>query len=245
MSHTGPEITLLGGRVRLRRLAGGLAPTTDAVMLAAMVPAAAGDTVLDVGAGAGAASLCLAARVADCRIVGLERDRRLVTVARANARTNAMADRVAFRVGAVGGALPDGFGPFDHVLTNPPYLTAARAHRRTGVPRAAATVEGGPDLPAWLDFCLRHLRPRGTLTLIHRADRLSDVLAGLAGKAGAIVVVPLWPRPGRDAVRVLVQARNGMRTPLRLAPGLVLHGPGPAYTPEADAILRHGEPLHP
>lgn len=238
------EIALLGGRVRMRRDAGGLPPTTDAVLLAAAVPAAAGDRVLDVGAGSGAASLCLAARVQGCAVVGLERDRRLVGAARVNARLNDVADRVTYLAGTVDGRAPPALGgPFDHVMTNPPYLTGDRAHGKTGRARAGVTVEDGVDLGTWVEFCLALVRPKGTFTLVHRADRLDDVLAALRG-VGGIIVFPLWPRAARrDASRVIVRARPGVRVPLRLAAGLVLHGQGHAYTAEVEAALRHAQPL--
>jgi tRNA1(Val) A37 N6-methylase TrmN6 len=222
----------------------GLAPTTDAVLLAAAVPAKAGERVLDAGAGAGAAALCLAARVPDCRLVGLERDPRQVAIARSNAVLSGVGSRVAFLAGALGDRAPKALGPpFDHVMTNPPYLPPGRAHRRTPKPRAAATVERDIDLRGWLSACFDLLGPTGTITLVHRADRLAEILAAVVGRAGGIVVLPLWPRAGREARRVIVRARIGDRSPLRLAPGLVLHGAGNAYTTEAEAVLRRGAAL--
>jgi tRNA1(Val) A37 N6-methylase TrmN6 len=79
--------------------------------------------------------------------------------------------------------------------------------------------------------------------VIHRADRLDEVLAGLAGRAGAVVVIPLWPKAGEAAKRVVVQARRGARTPLRLAPGVVLHQADGSATPAAQALLRDGQAL--
>ena len=101
-------------------------------------------------------------------------------------------------------------------------------------------MEGAGGLAAWLDACLGFLKLGGTLTLIHRADRLDAVLALLAG---GIVVFPLWPGVGKAAKRVIVAARKGSAAPLEIRPGLVLHGPGGAYTPEAEAILREGRAL--
>ena len=74
--------------------------------------------------------------------------------------------------------------------------------------------------------------------MIHRVDRLDDLLAALAGRFGGIVVFPLWPKAGRDAKRLIVTARKGVRSPLRLSAGLVLHDEAGGYTKEADAVLR-------
>ena len=106
----------------------------------------------------------------------------------------------------------------------------------------AAASEGEAGLDCWLDAMLGLVRPKGRVTLIHRADRLGDVLAGLRGRAGATVVFPLWPRAGEAAKRIIVTARRGIATPLRLAAGLVLHAGG-SFTPAAEAVLRHAAAL--
>ena len=217
---------LLDGRVRLVQPADGYRVAIDPVFLAAAVPAADADAVLDVGAGVGAAALCLASRVAGVKVTGLEAQPDLVRLAAANAQANGCADRVAFVEGDLRhppAAMKA--GSFDHVMANPPFSEAERGRRPQNASRAAATVEGA-SLEEWLGFCLGLVRPEGSVTIIHRADRLDGVLAGLAG-AGAIAVYPLWPGPlgpgpaagDRPAKRVVVRGRKGSRAPLRLLPG--------------------------
>jgi len=87
------------------------------------------------------------------------------------------------------------------------------------------------------------VRARGSVTFIHRADRLDDLMAALTGRAGEIVVFPLWPGPDKPAKRILVQARKGVATPLRLSPGLVLHRPDGSFTAAAETVLRDAAPL--
>jgi tRNA1(Val) A37 N6-methylase TrmN6 len=238
------EDALLGGRIRLRQPLHGYRVAIDPVLLAAAVPAAAGDGVLDIGCGVGAASLCLAARVANCRITGLETERALVRLANDNAALNGCADRVAAIVGDLLDP-PPRLAPasFAHVMANPPFLErdAATLPRHPG--KAAATMEGAADLAAWLDFALAMLLPKGSLTIIHRADRIEHVLAGLAGRVGEIVVFPLWAGAGKAAKRVIVRARKGVATPTRLAPGLALHETDGRFTVAAEAILRGGAAL--
>ena len=101
-------------------------------------------------------------------------------------------------------------------------------------------MEGEADLADWVRFCLTMTRPKGTITFIHRADRLEALLAELRARAGEIVVFPLWPGGSRPASRVLVRARKEVGAPTRLAAGLVLHEPDGRFTPAADAILRDG-----
>ena len=240
MTEALDESALLGGRVRLLQPTTGFRAAIDPVMLAAAVPAAPGDTVLDVGAGVGAAALCLAARVTDCRIAGIEIQRDLVRIAAENVALNQLAGRVDIMTGDLTQTPPRlAAGTFDHVMANPPHLEADRAHPSPHPGRAAASVESIGDLAQWVAFCLKMTRPRGSITIVHRADRLDGLFAALYGSAGAISVFPLWPNAdlSRPAKRVIVQARKGVATPMRLLPGLVLHDNG-RYTDSAEAVLR-------
>ena len=83
-------------------------------------------------------------------------------------------------------------------------------------------------------------RPGGRIGLIHRAEALPEVLQALAGRFGGAVVLPLHPREGEPAVRVLVRAVKGSRAPLELRPGLVLHNADNSFRPRIAAALRDG-----
>lgn len=243
------EDTLLGGRVRLRQPQTGCRTAIDPVLLAAAVPARDGDAVLDAGSGSGAAMLCLARRVPGCRITGLELQEELVSLASQNILANDIGDRVEVVAGDVlaGAAGLRGArtepGAFDHVMANPPHLARFHGTPAADPSRLVAHTEGAAGLAAWIRFCLGLVRRRGSVTVIHRADRLEQVMAGLDGRAGDIVVFPLWPRAGAPAKRVIVRARKGVRSPTRLDPGLVLHRADGGFTPEAEAVLRDGAPL--
>lgn len=233
------EDRLLDGQLVLRQPRDGFRVAIDSVFLAAAVPAAPGELVLEPGAGTGAAALCLARRVAGVRVVGLERQADLVRLAGENVRANSLAGSVDVMIGDLVRPPPRVVpASFAHVMFNPPYLPEGRGRAPADASRAQAHVEGEAALATWIDFALRMVRPKGTMTMIHRADRLDDILAHLHGKAGEIVVLPLWPGRDRPAKRVIVQARRGVATPLRLAPGLVLHEADGGYTPAADAVLR-------
>ncbi len=239
------EDAILGGQVRLRQPRDGYRVAIDTVFLAAAVPVRDGEVAVDIGAGIGAASLCLARRVPGCRVSGIEPQTDLVRLAGENAALNNLNRRVDFMVGSLSRPpMRLAPGSFHHAMANPPYLEASRAQASPNPAKAMANVEGanveGAGLADWLRFCLAMVRHKGTVTIIHRADRLDDVLAGFKGMAGGVVVYPLWPdAKGTPAKRVLVRAVKGASSPMRLAPGMVLHGDG-GYTPAADAVLRDG-----
>jgi tRNA1(Val) A37 N6-methylase TrmN6 len=234
---------LLGGRLRFFQPRRGYRVAIDPVLLAAAVPVGAGERVLDAGAGTGAAALCLAARVPRARVVGLERDRALLAVARLNAAANAPAAPIELVEDDL--LARPATDAFDHVMTNPPYHPRAAASAPATASGAAAHLAEFATAE-WLGACLARLRPGGRLTVIHRAEALPEILAALHGKAGDLVVFPLWPNVEAPAAkRVIVAARKSARGPARIARGLVLHGPGGRrFTDAAEAVLRGGEGLH-
>lgn len=231
---------LLGGRVSYTQPAQGFRSGIEPVLLAAAVPARAGERVLEAGCGPGAALLCLAARVPGVSGVGIERDPALAALARQNAVANGMSG-LSIIAGALEQVEPG--GSFDHAMANPPYHpqggTASPDAGREAAKRAT------PDLlAAWAGVMGRCLRPGGTLGFILPAGLLTGCLQALqAAQCPAVAILPLWPKPGRAAKLVLVHGRKQSRAPLRLLPGLLLHQPDGRFSPEAEAILRGGAAL--
>ena len=231
---------LLGGSVQYAQPRHGFRSGIEPVLLAASVPAKAGDRVLEGGSGAGAALLCVAARVAGVDGVGVERDAPLTELATQNAAANNW-PTLCFITADVT-ALPD-LGAFDHAIANPPY------HAAGGTPSPDAARHGAkhaPDglLAAWAGSLARILRPRGSLTCILPAASLPEALAAFAGAAcQPSVMLPLWPRAGEPAKLLLLRGVKGGRMPFQVLAGLVLHAADGGFTPEAEAILRGGGAL--
>jgi tRNA1(Val) A37 N6-methylase TrmN6 len=239
MEGTLTEDALLGGRVQLLQPARGYRVAIDAVLLAAAVDAAPGQRILDLGAGVGAVGLCLAARLAGCSVIGIELQPALAELAERNANLNGMADRVRTVVHDLAKPLPADLGRFDHVLTNPPYLAAAVADPSPDPSKALATVESSADLARWLAVATAAAEPAGTLLIIHRSDRLDEILGHLGRLGWGDATVKRLP----PAARILVRARRADRPTRHDAPPLTLHRPGGGYTDEAEAILRHAGAL--
>ena len=223
------EDRFLGGRVIAAQPKRGFRAGHDTVLIAAAVPAKAGDHVLELGSGAGIASLCLAARVPGVNIVGVELDPELVVMSNSNAKRNAMHDRVKFVEGDVLRGAIDGV-PFYHVFFNPPF------HPDTGQvsPSAERDRATRGDVGQWMKRALRLVASEGTVTAIIRADRVDEIDAGDRSPT----VLPLLPRIGEAAKRVIVHVTAGA-TGTRTPPEFVLHESDGRPTPEAEAVLRH------
>ncbi|WP_029915634.1 tRNA1(Val) (adenine(37)-N6)-methyltransferase [Caulobacter sp. UNC358MFTsu5.1] len=233
------EDAVLNGRVKLRQAVAGYRAGMDAALLAAACDAAPGDRVIEAGCGVGGALLAAATRRQGARFVGLERDSAAVELARGNVALNALADRVEIVAGDVEAGFRALDRPvFDAVISNPPFFDDPAALRAPAPEKSGAWMADG-GLKAWTGFCLKAVREGGTITLIHRADRLADLLALLAPKAGSFRIRPVAPFADAPAKRVIVRATKTGKAPLVLLPPLVLHEREESgHSPQAESILR-------
>lgn len=238
------EDGLLDGRVRLIQPKVGYRAGMDAALLAAAVDAQPGERALEAGCGAGAALFQAAFRAPEASFVGVERDEQALQLAGRNVALNGMDARVIARMGDIGqgfaalGFLAPGEPPFDLAFANPPFYDDPRTLRAPHPGKQAAWMaETGLD--SWTRFLLKAVREGGRVIMIHRAERLLDVLALFSGQAGSMQVRAIHPYADEAAKRVLVRAVKGGKAPLALLPPLVLHDrSGAKHTAEAEAILR-------
>lgn len=236
----------LGGRLRLRQPLKGHRAGHDAMLLAAATEVVPGERVVELGAGVGAAGLVLARRAA-VDLVLIEIDAALAELARENAALNGLACRVVAldvtakaEAFAAAGLAADSV---DRVLMNPPFNDAARHQPSPDGARRAAHEARSSTLEAWVHTARRLLKPSGTLTMIWRAEALSDILAALGRGFGGIAVLPVHPKSQTAAIRVLVRATKGSAAPLVLPPGFVLNDEFGKPTLQADRVLRGEEEL--
>jgi tRNA1Val (adenine37-N6)-methyltransferase len=231
---------LLGGRVSYRQPAAGFRSGIEPVLLAASVPVRPGEHVLEAGTGAGAALLCLSARMRGVCCTGVESDAAMAGLAAANADANGFAGIVIITDRIETAVLP---GEFDHAIANPPYHppdgTASPVAAREAAKRGSDTL-----IATWIARLGSALRNRGSLTLIVPAGSSSTCLAAMAqSRCPCTLLFPLWPKSGRPSKLILLRGVRNASTPMRLMPGLVLHNPDGSFTQAAHALLASGAPL--
>ncbi len=245
----------LGGRLLIDQpLSGGHRSGIDAVLLGASLPENKSGTLFDLGSGVGVAGLVALAHQPGLSVTLVDIDPDALRLATKNAGRNAV---------RIGGATPQdmpnvpcvieadvtlsgaarrstGLQPqsADVVLTNPPFHDGAHSRPSPDRQKARAHMADDATLRAWFETALWMLRPKGRLTLIVSPPRLPLILQTIGPGLGGLTILPVHPRSDQAATRVLVSGRRDSRAPLRMLPGLVLHGAsGSDFLPDVKRIL--------
>lgn len=247
MDPSPQQIYVLDRKVCLWQPAnGGFRTSLDSVCLAAACPAKAGDHILDAGCGVGGAGLCVLWRIKDASLTGVEWEQSYCDLAIQNAQLNACDERASFVCCDIRTYQTDQPKPlFDHIIINPPYLEAGCHTPSPDLLRAGALGHQKDDLSLedWIKAAHHLVKSGGSFTMIYPASGTDRILRALGKKFGAIDIIPLWPRAGVPAKRVIIRAIKDRKTPSSLHYGLVLHEANGSYTQEAEAILRSGQAL--
>ena len=247
MSQFDPEDlthdAFLGGKLHLWQPRKGYRAGVDPVLLAATVPAQAGQRVLELGCGVGAASLCLGARVPGLTLTGVELQSAYAALARRNGPDFEVVEADLAQM-----PLDVRQRQFDHVLANPPYFDRDASIASQHIAREVALGERTP-LEKWVQIAAKRLAPKGQAHFIHRAERLPELIRALPHDMGSIEVLPIAPRMGRAAELIILRARKSGRGAFRLCAPLVMHEgdahlvDGDSYVPQIRAVLREGAAL--
>ena len=244
------DIKVLGGRVRLYQPSKGFRTSLDSVMCAAALPSdlPKAARVLDLGCGVGGAAFCALWRFPDSWVTGIDIVPDFLELARLNAGLNDFQDRIDFIQDDVISYTKALEKPvFDAVICNPPFYEKG-SYIRSPQPlkdTALGYAESQNGLEGWVKSALYALRPGGIFCLVHRAETLDKILQAFGTRFGAVEVMPLWPKKGEPARRVVLRCIKGRKSPLTLHPGICLHTQSGAYTKKAEAILRDADPLFP
>lgn len=234
-----------GAFVLVQPLSGGHRAGMDAMMLAAAVPSTFAGSLADLGAGAGAAGLAVAARCPGARVTLVENAARMAGFARltlAHPANRALAPRCTLVEADVtlsgrarqAAGLAD--GGFDFAVMNPPFNAAADRPSPDPLRRDAHVMADGL-FEAWLRTAAALVKPRGGFAAIVRPQSIAPLLAAMERRFGGAEIVPVHPRAEQPAIRIVVRARRASRAGLSLMPPLVLHGgAGHGFTERADDI---------
>lgn len=236
------EDYLLDKQVKIFQPLNGYRASTDAVILSSLIAELKKDaSILDVGSGTGAISLCLAERFKNIRplITGLELQPELVELSNQSAQANGFADFLSFLQADISDkkTCPKPCS-FSHVITNPPYSE----HDMPSPNASKAFAHNGKSfkLSEWIAFCIKMLRPQGYFYMINRAEALPEILACLHGKLGEINIFPLYSKPCQKAKRVIISARKDSKAAAIIHQSLIIHDPDGSYNQTAHKILRQG-----
>lgn len=245
----------LGGRLLVDQpLAGGHRSGIDAVLLGASLPEDSTGALFDLGSGVGVAGLVALAHQPGLSVTLVDIDRDALRLARTNAVRNA--ERIGRAMPATQPEVPHvteadvtlsgaarraaGLQPqsADVILSNPPFHDGAHSRPSPDRQRARAHMADDATLRAWFETALWMLRPKGRLTLIVSPPRLPLILQTIGPGLGGVAILPVHPRGEQAATRILVSGRRDSRAPLRVLPGLVLHGAsGSDFLPDVKRIL--------
>ena len=236
----------LSGRVWLRQPKSGYRAGTDPVILAAATAARSGQSVLELGCGAGAALCCLGQRVPGVALHGIELMPAYAALAQQNLRDNGLEGTV-WTGDLVAPPREMRQISFDHVIANPPYFEAGKGVLPDNAERALGRA-GDTPLSDWVAVAARRVKPRGYVTMIQRAERLPEVLGAMQVHLGALELLPLVPRAGRAPRLILVRGRKDGRAPFRFFASKVIHAgtahvEGDSYTDSFRGVMREGHAL--
>lgn len=233
----------LGGRLYVSQPGNGFRAGLDSVLLGAAVsPKSA--SLLDLGAGAGTAALVAMTHNTALSATLVESDPEMAALAAHNLAANDLAGRgrvLTLDVTARGKARAAAGLPADHyesVIANPPFFDPGRGTAPSDA-RAAARHMDAAALDRWVKTAATHAAADGETIFVFPAHALVGLLTSFSARFGAIKVLPLTPREGESATRILVRGIKGSRAPLSLLASRALHLPeGRGFRPEFEAIFR-------
>ena len=234
--------TLLNGRVKLIQTKDGLRASTDSVLLAAAVTASECDNILDMGCGTGSVGLCINERLKDLKlsITGIDIQDKMILLAERNAKENNLKNEGKYISGDIQNKSLFKAEAFDHIVMNPPYYCEGE-RQKSNDPTREIAYSG--ELQNWIGSALHWVKQGGSLTVIHRADRLDKILTLVHGKFGAITIWPIYSKPNEPAIRIIVKMIRNRKTPLTLRPPIILYNENGQATNHSYDLLRKGKAL--
>jgi tRNA1(Val) A37 N6-methylase TrmN6 len=240
MSYTNDY--LLDKKVKIFQPVDGYRASTDAVFLSSLLDSKKvkkDDTILDVGSGTGAISLCLASRLKDVKITGIDIQKDLVELSNMSSKENGYDSFLTYINTDIRKKTSLPSGTFSFVITNPPYSDHDMPSPNES--KKLAHNHQDFDLTGWLSFCLKMLKPKGYLLVINRAEAINEIITAIDKKAGSINILPIYSKLGQDAKRVAIIAQKTAKGITKILPPFYTHNEDGSYTDKAQSILRLGK----
>lgn len=241
-------IYVLNKTLALHQAPEGFRTSMDSVMLGSACPAKSGNTILDLGCGVGSAGLCTLKRIKGINLTGVDIQTDHIDLAKQNAAINNMSNRAVFICSDIK-ELNLG-NKFDHIICNPPYMEAGAHIHSPSKAKAKAMGHINEDitLKDWISCAHRHIKGQGSLTLIHDAGQIDNISHSLYGqnggkRFGGVEIIPIYPRTGTPAKRVIIRAYKHKKSPAIIHQGIIMHETNGDYTKAADEILRNAGSL--
>jgi len=227
------------GHIVLNQPTSGYRFSIDAVILSHLACPAAGETVLDLGTGCGVIPIMLAFRHPDLRVIGVEIQSTLSSLARENAAANRMSDRIRIVEKDMAQlSVADIGGPVDLVVSNPPYRQRGSGRINADSQRAVARHELSVDLETVLLTARRMLTPSGRFSIIYPSVRTVDLVAAMRSTGlEPKTLTMIHSKPASSARLVAMTGVNGGRPGLEVGPPLYLYNQDGTYTREVEVMF--------
>ncbi len=236
---------LLDKQIKIFQPVDGYRASTDAIILSAAIDKVKkGDSILDVGSGTGAISLCLAHRFQkqEVEIKGFELQEMLCSLSNLSAKENGFEPFLSYINCDIKNKPKEiDFCSFSHVISNPPY--SENDMPSPNISKATAHNHSNFSLKSWINFCIKMLKPKGFFYMINRAEAVDEILSVVREKMGNIKIIPIYSKENQDAKRVIIIAQKDSHAPTILKKGIIVHQKDGTYSSSANAILRLGKSI--
>lgn len=243
MTYSYTQDYLLDRKITIFQPVDGYRASTDAVMLAAMVDKAKNATILDVGSGTGAVSLCLAERFKqeNVQISGLELQPDLAELSNMSAQKNGFDFLKFYHRDIRAKETSKEFIPcsYDIVISNPPYSDHDMPSPNSS--KATAHNFGALEFEMWINFCLKMVKPFGRIYMINRVESLPKICSLIQSKAGSLTILPIYSKHEQPAKRIIISMQKDSKAPCVILPPFFVHLSSGAYSNAAEKILREGK----
>ena len=216
------EDLFLGGKLAICQLKEGYRAGNDPVLLAASLALKQYQTLLDLGCGVGTAFLCALAREKSLEVTGVELQKPLSDLAKSNCKKNRLsAEIINSDINEMWKVIGD--RTFDHVIFNPPFMDSNKGTVSLNREKSLSNFSSEEELENWLKVGMKRLKPKGTISLILRAESLGIVLKTLEEKVGSINILPIASFEEEPCSRIIVSGKLGSKGNLSLLSPLVMH----------------------